>query len=75
MQRTLDTYTDQYPSWPQVEDALDFTSGRGVITGWYRVTLKPGQWVVRVYYEPFDDAEHFAYESARDQALGEGIKR
>ena len=72
MKRTVDTCHDNYPTATQVDEALDHASARGVITNRYRLRLGD-VWVVRVDYELFDDEEDFAFASARDRDLGEGI--
>ena len=72
MRRTVDTYTDTYPTATQVDDALNHASYRGAITSWFRLHLN-GVWLVRIDYEQFDEGDDFAYASQRDRDLGEGI--
>ncbi len=72
MRRTVDTYTDAYPTATQVDDALNHASHRGVVTNWYRLHIHD-QWLIRIDYEAYEDADDFAYASARDRDLGEGL--
>ncbi len=74
MRRTVDTYTDTYPTATQVDDALDHASHRGVVTNWFRLHLA-GKWLIRIDYEQFEEGDDFAYASQRDRDLGEGLNR